>query len=177
MPKTRAQKEDTVAILTDKFSKSSSVVFTNYSGMTMSDLADLRSKLREISAEYTITKNNLVRIALKNANLELKDDAVLDGPTATLFAFGDEVAPIAELTKAFKAVSKGEIKAGFVNGEMISDARVKQLATLPSKDQLRGQVVGALVAPLTGIVGVLQANLRNLANVLDQIRVQKGGEA
>ena len=176
MPKTRAQKIDTVAKLTDKFSKANSVVFTNYSGMTMSDLSDMRQKLREISAEFSITKNNLVRIALKDAGLELTDDAVLDGPTATLFAFGDEVAPIAELTKALKASQKGEIKAGFVNGEMINKARVTQLSTLPSKDQLRGQVVGALGAPLYGIVGVLQANLRNLVYTLDQIRLQKGGE-
>ena len=176
MPKTRKQKEDTVQILSDKFSKASSVVFTNYAGLTMSDLAGLRSKLRDNSAEYTITKNNLVRIALKNANLDLTDDAVLDGPTATLFAFGDEIVPISELTKAFKAVQKGEIKAGFVNGEMINKARVIQLSTLPSKDQLRAQVVGALGSPLYGIVGVLQANLRNLVYTLDQIRQQKGGE-
>jgi large subunit ribosomal protein L10 len=177
MPKTRAQKEDTVAKLTDKFSKANSVVFTDYTGMTMSDLMEMRQKLREISAEFTITKNNLVEIALKNAGLELTDDKVLAGQTATLFAFGDEVAPIAELTKALKASQKGEIKAGFVNGEMINKARVIQLSTLPSKDQLRGQVVGALGAPLYGIVGVLQANLRNLVYTLDQIRLQKGGEA
>lgn len=177
MPKTRAQKEDTVVKLTDKFSKANSVVFTDYTGMTMSDLAEMRQKLREISAEFTITKNNLVEIALKNAGLDLTDDSVLKGQTATLFAFGDEVAPIAELTKSLKASQKGGIKAGFVNGEMINKARVIQLSTLPSKDQLRGQVVGALGAPLYGIVGVLQANLRNLVYTLDQIRLQKGGEA
>ena len=177
MPKTRAQKEDTVVKLTDKFSKANSVVFTNYSGMTMADLIDMRQKLREISAEFSITKNNLVRIALKNAGLELTDDTVLDGPTATLFAFGDEVAPIAELTTALKAAQKGEIKAGFVNGVMINKARVIQLSTLPSKDQLRGQVVGALASPLYGIVGVLQANLRNLVYVLSQISDKKQGSA
>lgn len=177
MPKTRAQKVDTVTKLTDKFSKANSVVFADYTGMTMGDLMDMRQKLREISAEFTITKNNLVEIALKNAGLELTDDSVLAGQTATLFAFGDEVAPIAELTKAIKSSNKGAIKAGFVNGEMINKARVIQLSTLPSKDQLRGQVVGALGAPLYGIVGVLQANLRNLVYTLDQIRLQKGGEA
>jgi large subunit ribosomal protein L10 len=144
--------------------------------MTMTDLADLRAKLKENSAEFTVTKNNLVKIALKNANLELTDDAVLDGQTATLFAFGDEITPIKELTATFKAKQKGEVKAGFINGEMINKAKVTQLATLPGKDQLRAQVVGALGAPLYGIVGVLQANLRNLANVIDQIRIQKGGE-
>lgn len=177
MPKTRAQKEETVQILTDKFSKANSVVFTNYQGLTMSELAEMRAKLKDNSAEFSITKNNLVKIALKNANLDLTDDTVLDGPTATLFAFGDEITPIKELTNAFKTTQKGEIKAGFIDGAMINKAKVTQLATLPGKDQLRAQVVGALGAPLYGIVGVLQANLRNLANVIDQIRIQKGGDA
>lgn len=177
MPKTRAQKEDTVAVLTDKFSKANSVVFADYTGMTMSDLADMRQKLREISAEFTITKNNLVKIALKNANLDLTDDAVLNGQTATMFAFGDEITPIAELTKALKTAQKGKVKAGFIDGAMINAAKVNQLATLPGKDQLRGQVVNVLGSPLYGIVNVLQANLRNLANVIDQIRIQKGGDA
>lgn len=176
MPKTRQQKEQTVQILTDRISKSSSLVFADYQGMTMSELADLRNKLAEISAEFNVTKNNLLKVALKNANLEVKDESLFSGPIATLFAFGDEITPIKVLTEAIKTNQKGSVKGGFINGEPLDKTQVNKLASLPSKDQLRAQVVGALGSPLYGIVGVLQANLRNLVYALDQIRIQKGGE-
>lgn len=176
MPKTRVQKEQTVQELTDKLNKSNSVVFADYKGMTMSDLAALRSQLSEISAEFTVTKNNLIKLSLQNAGLEVKDEKVFSGPIATLFAYGDEITPLKILTKSFKDLQKGLVKAGIVNGEILSDSQVNKLAELPSKDELRAKVVGALGAPLYGIVGVLQANLRNLVYALDQIRIQKGGE-
>lgn len=177
MPKTRQQKEQSVADLTDKLSKAKSVIFTNYQGMTMSQLSDLRKTLREQNAEFSITKNNLLNLALKNSQLDLADDAVLTGATATLFSFEDEILPLKTVTKAFKDNQVGELKGGLLNGEALSAAKVTQLSTLPSKDELRGKVVGTLGAPLYGIVGVLQGNLRNLVYALDQIRISKGGES
>ena len=108
--------------------------------------------------------------------LKVDDDAVFEGPIATLFAYGDEIAPIKALTKAIKDNGIGKAKAGFLAQEFLTDAKVKQLADLPGKDELRAKVVGALGSPLYGIVGVLQANLRNLVYALEQIRVKKGGE-
>lgn len=176
MPKTKVQKQDTVAKLTDNFSKAKSVVFTDYKGMTMGQLSDLRGKLRNESAEFSVTKNNLVKIAAKNSNLPISDDVVFDGPTATLFAYGDEINPIKALVKALKENQVGKVKGGLLNGEYLNAASVDKLAALPSKDELRAKVVGALGGPLYGIVGVLNANLRNLVYALDQIRISKGGE-
>lgn len=176
MPKTKAQKQIILTELTEKVGKAKSMVFADYQGMTMSQLSALRNDLAELSAEFTVTKNNLVKIALKENSLNLTDDAVLEGPVATLFAYGDEIAPIKVLTKAIKDNNIGKTKAGFLSGEFLTDAKVKQLAQLPSKDELRAKVVGALGSPLYEIVGVLQANLRNLVYALDQIRKQKGGE-
>lgn len=176
MPKTRQQKEQTVQVLTDKFSKAKSVVFTDYQGMTMGQLSSLRDQLREMGAELTITKNNLVKIALKDNKIGLLDNAILEGPLATLFAFGEEITPIKVLTKAIKENQIGKIKGGLLNGEFVDQYKVIKLAQLPSKEELRAKVVGGLGAPLYGIVGVLQANIRNLVYSLDQIRVLKGGE-
>lgn len=176
MPKTRQQKEQSVTDLTDKLKKAKSVVFTNYQGMTMSQLSDLRKALREQQAEYSITKNNLLELALKNTQLELADDKVLAGPVATLFAFEDEIDPLKTITKAFKDNQVGEVKGGLLNGEPLNAAKVTQLSTLPSKDELQAKVVGTLGAPLYGMVNVLQGNLRNLVYTLDQIRISKGGE-
>lgn len=176
MPKTRVEKQELVQTLTDRVQKSSSLVFADYKGMTMSELDDLRGKLAEVSSEFNVTKNNLLKIALKNSKLEVKETSVFEGPIATLFAFGDEITPIKILTKAIKDLQKGSIKAGFINGEALDRSQVNKLAELPSKEELRSKVVGSLGAPLYGIVGVLQANLRNLVYTLDQVRLQKGGE-
>ncbi len=164
-----------VTDITDKLSKAKSLVFADYQGLTMSQLSAIRSELAEQSAEFTVTKNNLLKIALKNNNQSF-DDAVLVGPIATLFTFGDEISPIKVLTKAIKDNNVGQIKGGLLDGEFLSEAKVKQLAELPSKDQLRAQVVGTIAAPLYGLVNVLQGNIRNLVYAIEQIRIKKGGE-
>jgi large subunit ribosomal protein L10 len=175
MPKTKVQKQAMVTDITDKLSKAKSLVFADYQGLTMSQLSAIRSELADQSAEFTVTKNNLLKIALKNNNQSF-DDAVLAGPIATLFAFGDEISPIKVLTKAIKDNNVGQIKGGVMEGEFLSEAKVKQLSELPSKDELRAQVVGTIAAPLYGLVNVMQGNLRNLVYALEAIRKQKGGE-
>lgn len=176
MPKTRAQKETTVQEFSDKLKTSKSLVFADYQGLTMSQLSDLRNQLRDIDAEFTVTKNNLIQIALKDAGMEIKNEEFLSGPVATLFAYDDEITPIKALVKTLKDAGRGKIKAGFLGQEFMDGTSVTKLSTLPGKDELRGQVVGVLAAPLKGMVTVLNGNLRNLAVVLDQIRKQKGGE-
>jgi large subunit ribosomal protein L10 len=175
MPKTRKQKEESVQVMTDKLGKAKSVVFADYKGMTMSQLQELRKALKESGAEFTITKNNLVKLALKNNQLTV-DDKVLEGPIATLFAYEDEISPIKTLVKTIKDNQIGKVKAGILDGETMDEYKVVKLSQLPSKDELRGKVVGVLVAPLHGLLNVTQGNLRNLVYALEQIRVQKGGE-
>jgi large subunit ribosomal protein L10 len=171
MPKTRLQKEETANAIAEKINRSKSVVFADYKGMTMSQLSDLRKKLREQGAEFNVTKNTLLQKALKAEN-----DPMFEGPTATLFSYDDEISPLKTLVKAFKDNNLGSVKGGFLGTEKLSAAKVTQLSTLPTKEELRGKTVGVLVAPLHGIVGVLQANLRNLVYALEQVRLQKGGE-
>lgn len=152
------------------------MVFADYKGLNMAQLSDLRSKLRQSSAEFSITKNTLLKLAFQNSNLRHLVSDIWTGPTATLFAYEDEVIPIKVLVKALKDASKGFIKAGLLEGQLMDDIQINRLAQLPSKDELRAKVVGGLGAPLYGIVGVLQANLRNLVYALDQIRISRGGE-
>lgn len=177
MPKTRQQKEDLVKIFEGKIRDSKSVVFTDYKGLTMAQLSELRNKLRTNEAEFTVTKNALLDIALKNGGFESLPDDLQSGPTATLLSFGDEIIGIRDLVKALKDAGKGEIKGGFVNGQFLDKYSITRLASLPSKLELQGKVVGLLNTPLVGIVGVLQGNLRNLVYALDQIRISKGGES
>ncbi|MDD2823513.1 MAG: 50S ribosomal protein L10 [Candidatus Daviesbacteria bacterium] len=174
--KTRAQKEESVKNLTEKFKAAKTVVFTDYRGMTMNQLSDLRNKLAESDAELEITKNTLVHIALDEAGLTGETDNIAQGPTATLFGFGDEILPIKTLTKAIKDNQVGVIKGGFLNGGFMEATNITRLSNLPSKLELQAKIVGSLSSPLYGMVNVLQGNLRNLVYALDQIRISKGGE-
>lgn len=175
MAKTRVQKETDLQNLTDKLGRTKSVVLTDYKSLTMKQLSELRSKLREQDAEFSITKNTILDRAFQATNYQLPTTSLLKGPTATLFAFDDEIFPIKLLVKSFKDFTVGKIKAGFLGREALDEAKIMQLSALPTKDELRGKTVGVLVAPLQGIIGVLQANLRNLVYALSEIQRVKGG--
>src|SRR3989344_4907822 len=168
--KTRAQKEESVSQIKEKLDRSKAVVFTDYKGLTMAQLSDLRKKLREQNAEFVITKNTLLQKAIGT-------DVSYEGPTATLFAYDDEISPIKTLVKALKDFTIGKVKSGFLGESALDEAKIIQLSTLPTKDELRAKTVGVLVAPLQGIVSVLQGNLRNLVYALSEIQKQKGGDA
>ncbi len=183
MPKTRQQKEAVVVKLSEQLDKAKAVVFADYKGLTMKQLSDLRDKLRDVSGELTITKNTLLKKALP-AGRQARPELELEGPTATLFAYDDEISPIKILVKSLKDAAIGKVKSGFLGETALDEARILQLATLPTKDELRGKTVGVLVAPLQGIVSVLQGNLRNLVYVvrelssvyaLSEINRMKGG--
>lgn len=176
MAKTRAQKEETIVKVSEKLNRAKAVVFTDYKGFNMQQLSELRNKLRDQNAEFSITKNTLLDLALKNSQFQVSDSQLPQGPTATLFAYDDEVSPIKILVKTLKDTEKGKVKSGFLGKTSLDEAKILQLATLPTKDELRGKTVGVLVAPLLGILSVLNGNLRNLVYALNTIRKQKGGE-
>lgn len=182
MPKTRKQKEEIVAKLTEKLANAKSVVFADYKGLTMAQLGALRKQLSEVGGQFSVTKNNLLKLALNNSQLTINNDQLFEGPVATLFAYDDEITPIKILAKALKDLPAdrqgnqiGSVKGGFFEGEFADQIKINKLASLPSKDELKAKIVGSLGAPLYGIVGVLQANLRNLVYVLDQIKIMRGG--
>lgn len=175
MAKTRQQKEESVVKLTEKLGRAKAVVFADYKGLNMKQLSDLRDKLREVQGEFSITKNTLLEHALPGSNFQTPVTD-LTGPTATLFAYDDEISPIKILVKALKDAAIGKVKTGFLGSTSLDEAKILQLATLPSKDELRAKTVGVLAAPLQGMVSVLQGNLRNLVYALSEIQKQKGGE-
>lgn len=174
--KTRAQKEESVKVLTDKLNRAKSVVFADYRGLNMSQLSEIRKNLRDQQAEFGVTKNTLLKLALKDSPLQTQDSLLFSGPIATLFSYEDEITPIKTLVKALRDAQIGKIKAGFLGEEYLDEISINQLASLPSKLELQAKVVGVLVTPLQGMVSVLQANLRNLVYALHQIQLQKGGE-
>lgn len=174
MPKTRQQKIEKVAELTDKLTKAKSVVLADYQGMTTVQLGNLRAQLVSTNAEFQVTKNNLLEIALKQAGFDNENE--ITGSTATLFSYEDEIAPIKVLVKSLKEFDKGAVKQGWLGEKPLLKDDVTKLSQLPSKDELRAKVVGTIAAPLYGLVNVMQGNIRNLVYVVDAIRKSKGGE-
>lgn len=174
MPKTKAQKIEKVADLTQKLGRAKSVVFADYQGLTMNQLSDLRNKLRDNGAEFEITKNTLIKLALPTTNYKLPTD--LEGPTATLFSYEDEIAPIKILVKALKDAQKGAVKLGLLNNDILDALAITRLANLPTKLELQAKLVGSLSSPLYGMVNVLQGNLRNLVYALSAVMDKKQRE-
>ncbi|MDD5147524.1 MAG: 50S ribosomal protein L10 [Candidatus Daviesbacteria bacterium] len=179
MAKTRQQKQESVAKLSEQLSKAKSVVFADYKGLTMKQLSDLRDKLRDVNAEFAITKNTLLERALATTDYQLppQSEDILNGPTATLFAYDDEISPIKILVKTLKDIALGKVKSGFFGGAALDEGKILQLAALPTKLELRGQIVGVLATPLQGMVSVLQGNLRNLVYALEQIKEKQSAIA
>lgn len=173
MPKTRKQKEEIVKKLADKINKSKSLVFSNYQGLTVNEIQELKSQGREQDVEFNVVKNSLFKIAQKNS--DLKDVEVEDwtGPKAVAFGYEDEVAP-AKLLHTFAKEHKAlELLSGILDNKLLSGEEVTALAKLPSKDELIAKTVGTIKAPITGFVNVLVGNMRGLINVLNAVKDTK----
>lgn len=157
-------KKAIVEELTSKIQGATSVVFVNYSGITVAQDTELRRQFREANVEYTVVKNTLTRLATHKAGYA-EFDELLNGTTSMACTTGDPIAPariVCEFAKKNKDVL--QIKGGFVEGKVLSIEELKSFGELPSKDALIAQVLGTFLAPIT-----------SLAFVLDQICQQKGG--
>lgn len=143
------------------------VMLTEYRGLTVQQLSDLRKQLRAVSAEYKIVKNRLARLAIKSSHVEGLSGH-LKGPTGIIFSKADPVAVSKALHNFARTNQALAIKAGFVDGQVLPPAELKALADLPSRDQLRGRLVGSIEGVLAKLVGLLLAPQRELVYVLQE---------
>jgi large subunit ribosomal protein L10 len=152
----------------------------DYRGLTMPEIDELRSRLLEAGARFTVVKNTRTKLAAEQAGMT---DVLqlIEGPTAIAFleAEGDPVAVAKVLNETARAHDVLVIRGGVLEGTVVGDAEIKQLATLPPADVLRAQLAGAFFAPLTTVVGLFAAPLRDLVGVIDaRIRqLEEQGEA
>jgi large subunit ribosomal protein L10 len=176
MPLSRREKEAVVDRVATRLKDVEAIIIADYRGLTVSQLGRLRGELRRHDSELHVIKNTLARRAFQRAGLEPPDD-LLSGPTALLF-FSDELAGPAKALLDFvkEANELLVIKGGLVSGRRTSEAGVKALAELPSREELRGLLLGALNAPPRQLVTVLSSPLRDLAGVI-QARVDAGPKA
>lgn len=141
------------------------VLLTEYRGLTVQQVSELRKQLRAVSAQYKVVKNRLAKIAIKSSELDVLAPR-LKGTVGLVVSKDDPVA-VAKAVSTFARTNQAlTIKGGYVDGRLIEPDGLKALAELPSKDALRSQVVGAITGPLAQLIGLLQAPQRELAYVL-----------
>ncbi len=175
------QKEDkelVVAELTERLRTAETLFVADYRGLTMPQIDALRGRLLEHGARFTVVKNTLTRRAAEAAGADVLL-ALLEGPSAVAFidADGDMVAVAKALADSARETKVLAIRGGVMQGRQISAAEVDELAKLPPFDVLRGQVLGAIIAPLTSILGLVSAPLQSLIGLIDARIEQLGGAA
>ncbi len=170
MAVTRNKKNTLVAELAELLATSKVAVGATYTGLTVAGLQELRADARANNVTIKVAKNRLVRVALsENAKFKSADTSLLTGQLVYAFSSVDEVAPAQVLAKFAKLHPELKLVAGFdESGASLDTATVNALASLPTKDQLRGQLVSVLAAPLTQFLGVANGAQRGFAQVLSQ---------
>jgi len=168
LPKARKeQKAEQVELLTEKLRKAKVALLTDYRGLTVTQLQDLRGRLRTGDVEYRVVKNTLARRAAEAAGVPALQ-AELEGPVAIAFGYDDLSLPSKLINEFVRTTRlKLEVKGGLVEGRVFSPDQVKQLADLPSRETLLAQLLGTLQSPVAQLVGIMQTPVQQLLGVLD----------
>lgn len=152
--------------IAQKLRDSKVAIFTNYRGLTVKDMADLRGRVRPAKVEYQVVKNTLTRFAAQKAEIGADLSAILEGPTAIGFGYDDVVQAAKAINDYARTSRVLEIKAGLLENRLLTAAEIVSLASLPAKPQLQSQVLGTMTAPIQNLLSVLNGTSRNLMNVL-----------
>ncbi len=166
------QKESLVDEIKERLTAAGGILMADYRGLTVKEMQELRTKVRDSGAELKIYKNRLTMIALRE--LAMPDlDEYLNGPTALVFVEGDPVAPAKALQDYAKEHQALEIKGGLVQSQVVGAAAVKAIASLPSREELVARLMGVLLSPVRGFMGMANAPASAFARVVQQVAEQK----
>lgn len=160
------QKANVVRDLTDRFGETSTLFVADYRGLDMPEITELRSKLREADAQFSVVKNTLARRAAKDAGLEEVAELFV-GPTAVAFVQGDAAA-VAKALKDFGKTREGvlELRGGLMDGNIVSAAQVREIAELPPREVILAMLLNTVDAPARTLVGAINAPARDIVSLL-----------
>lgn len=172
--KTREQKATEISELSEQIGKANNAFLIDFKGITVPQVTELRKQVRQTNSGYVVVKNTLALIALKDSPIiNMKEQ--FTGPTAIAFNESDAVNLAKALTKFAKDVPAVTFKGALLNGQVVPASEIQNIANLPSREELVAKLLFLMQSPIRGLVTVLQANIRNLAVVIDQIAKQKTG--
>lgn len=173
MALTKAQKTEQLELLKDKFSTSSSVVFTHYIGMTVRDVSALRKKLKEAGAEMKVAKKTLMEIAAKEKGLPELPASLIQGPVACIFSFRDPIAGAQTAFNFAKDHPQVSFLGGVFEGKLLSQAEAKEFAQIPGRQVLLATFAGMLRSPLQKFAGICASPLSGFARALSEMAKKK----
>src|SRR2546426_8547341 len=174
--KTKEQKSEEVSALVDQIGNASNAFLIDFKGITVPQVTELRKQVREAKSGYVVVKNTLALLALKDSPIVAMREQ-FSGPTAIAFNATDAVVLAKALTKFAKDVPAVRFKGAMLNGQVVPAEQIQTIANLPSREEIVAKLLYVLQSPMRGLAAVLQANIRNLALVLDQIGKQRSTTA
>ena len=164
--------QDELAQLTEKLDKAKAVYFTDFLGLDVSSITELRSEFFKASIEFKVAKNTLLKLAAENINLEGIDDFLV-GSTAIAISYDEPTAPAKVLKKFTEDHDKPEVKAILFDGEVLDGSEYLKFATLPTKDELLTKLVLMVNSPITILARTLSASMTNFVNGLNNLKNTK----
>ena len=171
------RKVEIVDQITELLSQNNYIIATDYRGLTVTQIQDLRKQLRDLGTKYQVVKNNLARFAAGKSGNEAINELLI-GPTALAFGRDDPAKMAKALLDFVKTTKTGlKIKGSLIDGRLLDVQQTSKLATLPPIDVLRAQLLGTLQSPIVQLQGLLAANIHNLYGVLNARIQQLGGNA
>jgi large subunit ribosomal protein L10 len=170
---TKEQKKEIVAGLSEKFKKASGYYIVNFDKMTVGASIQFRRELRKNGFEMKVAKNTLIERALQAANLNAIPEKNMFGPSGIIFSYDDPIAPAKIIKERFEKFEKPALKAAVIENVFYDGSQLKTLASLPSKPELIAGILGSLDAPITGIVGAINAVMRDLAYLVEEVAKTK----
>lgn len=165
----KTEKSEIISEVRKLLDDASALYLTNYSGIPVSEITVLRNELRKEGVTYKVIKNTLFERALKESGKYEKLEGYLTGMTGYAFASGNPVAPAKIIKKYFDTSKKFELKACYIEDQFYAGSKLNELATLPSKEEIIASILGSLNSSVSGVVGAINAVMRDLVSVVDQI--------
>ena len=172
---TREQKADRISKLSENLSRAKATFLVDFKGMNVEQVTNLRKSLNKVDSEMKVVRNTLARLALKDyPEADQALEGAFVGTNAFIFAYEDASASAKALTEFSKDVEQLKLKTGVMEGQKLDEAKIKYLATLPSKDELRAQLLSLMNTPATNMVRLLNAAPASFLNVMNAYKDSKG---
>ena len=169
---TKAFKNEKIEYFKKQFEQAKVAIVTDYRGLSVDEITQLRRALQKENSDFTVTKNTLCKIASKGTNFEAIE-SLMQGPNAIAFGFGDEVSAAKIVAKFIKENKKGEIIGGVMEGNLLNADEAKKLANMPSREELYAKMLGSINSPASGIVYGVNGVMSALVRAIDAVAKQK----
>jgi large subunit ribosomal protein L10 len=177
MPVTKQQKTTQLTMLKEKMKKAQSVIFSQFSGLTVSEVGELRQKIREANAEMKVAKKTLMRIAAKEVGLPDVPEEAMEGPVACIFSYTDPLSGAQAAFKFAKDHDKVKLVGGIYDGKALTKEEALAMARMPGREQLLAMFASMLISPLTSFASICSSPLTGMARGLSELAKKKESPA